>query len=110
MIPAGELREAVIVQIPVKTTNVYGEEIIEWQDFAKRRAKIGGRTISELSLSDAQFTSGRYDVTFRYLQGLTAEMRLVWVSRSPQRALDIVAITEKGFKEDHELVCKEFKA
>lgn len=110
MIAAGELRESVVIQRPVKTKNDYGEEIVEWQDFAKRRARIGGRTISELSLADAQFTTGRYDVAFRYCPGLDAEMRLVWVSRSPARILDIVALTEKGYREDHELVCKEFRA
>lgn len=109
MIPAGELREKVVIQRPVKTKNDYGEEIVEWQAFATRRARIGGRIISEISLSDAQVTSGRYDVSFRYCPGLDAEMRLVWVSRTPQRTLDIVAVTEKGFREDHELVCKEFR-
>ena len=109
MITAGELRESVTVQVATKATNSYGEAVMSWSTFAKRRAAIDGRTITETMNSEQPYTSGAYNVRFRYLPGLTSEMRLVWTSRTPSRTLDIVAVTEKGMREEHELVCKEWK-
>jgi hypothetical protein len=34
-------------------------------------------------------------------------MRLVWTSRTPNRVLDILAVTELGTREGHQLVCRE---
>ena len=109
MISAGDLRESVVVQVATKATNSYGETTLQWSTFANRRAAIEGRTITELANTEEQYTSGAYNVSFRYLPGLTSEMRLVWTSRSPNRVLDIVAVTEKGMREEHQLVCKEWR-
>ncbi len=109
MINAGELRESVTVQVASKATNAYGETVMSWSTFASRRASIDGRTITETMNAEQPYTSGAYNVRFRYLPGLTSEMRLVWTSRKPNRVLDIVAVTEKGMREEHELVCKEWK-
>jgi head-tail adaptor len=109
MMNAGELREAVVIQTPAKSTNAYGETVMQWSTFATRRAAIDGRTITETMNAEQPYTSGAYNVRFRYLPGLSPEMRLVWTSRSPNRVLDIVAVTEKGMREEHELVCKEWR-
>lgn len=109
MISAGDLRESVVVQVPSKATNAYGETTLQWSTFASRRAAIEGRTITEIAGSEEPYTSGAYDVRFRYLPGLTSEMRLIWTSRTPNRVLDIVAVTEKGMREEHQLVCKEWR-
>lgn len=106
---SGDLREAVTVQVATKATNAYGETVLTWAHFANRRAAIDGRTITETMNAEQPYTSGSYDVRFRYLPGLTSEMRLIWASRSPNRILDIVAITEKGMREEHQLVCREWK-
>jgi len=110
VINAGDLRESVTVQVASKTTNAYGETVLEWATFATRRAAIDGRTITETMNAEQPYTSGAYNVRFRYLPGLTSEMRLIWTSRSPARTLDIVAITEKNNREEHQLVCKEWRA
>ena len=108
-VSAGDLRESVVVQVATKATNAYGETTLQWAPFANRRAAIDGRTITEIAGSEEQYTSGAYNVRFRYLPGLTSEMRVVWTSRTPARTLDIVAVTEKGFREEHQLVCKEWR-
>jgi head-tail adaptor len=105
---AGELSESVVVQVASKSTNSYGETVLDWSVFATRRAAIEGRTITEAVNAEQPYTSGAYNVRFRYLPGLTSEMRLIWTSRSPARTLDIVAVTEKGMREEHQLVCKEW--
>jgi len=109
MINAGDLRESVTVQVSTKATNAYGETVLTWSDFAKRRAAIDGRTITETMNSEQPYTSGAYNVRFRYLPGLSPEMRLVWTSRTPNRVLDISAITEAGMREEHQLVCREWR-
>lgn len=106
---AGELTEAVIVQVASPATNAYGETVLSWSNFAKRRAAIDGRTITETMNSDQPYTTGTYNVRFRYLPGLTSDMRLVWVSRFPNRTLDIAAVTEKEMRTEHHLVCREWK-
>lgn len=108
MINAGDLREAVTVQVASEATNAYGETVQSWSTFAKRRAAIEGRTITETTGALYTYTSGAYNVRFRYLPGLSTGMRLIWDSRSPSKTLDIVAITEKGNREEHQLVCKEW--
>jgi head-tail adaptor len=109
VISSGELRESVTVQVAAKATNSYGETTLQWSTFANRRAAVEGRTITEVAGSQEQYTSGAFDVRFRYLPGLTSEMRLIWTSRTPNRVLDIVAVTEKGMREEHQLVCKEWR-
>lgn len=107
MIRAGDLRESVTIQSPVSQTNAYGESTIEWEDFASRRAAISGIRFTEQMTSYAQFDVATHDVVFRYVPGLTNEMRLVWKSRTPNRILDIVSAAEEGNRESHRLVCKE---
>lgn len=109
MINSGELRESVTVQVASQATNAYGETVLTWSNFATRRAAIEGRTIRETMNSEQPYTSGAYDVRFRYLPGLTPDMRLVWTSRKPNRVFDISAITEIGTREGHQLVCREWR-
>lgn len=106
---AGELTESVTVQVASQSTNAYGETVLSWSNFATRRAAIDGRTITETMNSDQPYTTGTYNVRFRYLPGLTSDMRLVWTSRTPNRTLDIAAVTEQGMREEHQLVCREWR-
>jgi SPP1 family predicted phage head-tail adaptor len=106
-IKAGDLRESVTIQAPVEQTNAYGESTITWSDFATRRASIDGMKIDEMIAAQEQQTVGTHQVRFRYVPGLKNSMRLVWTSRSPSRTLDILAVTERNNREEHQLVCKE---
>lgn len=108
MIRAGELRESVTIQSPVAQTNAYGESTIQWQDFASRRAAISGvRFTEQMANTTGPYDVATHDVMFRYLPGLTNEMRVIWKSRTPNRVLDIVSVAEEGNREGHRLVCKE---
>jgi head-tail adaptor len=52
-------------------------------------------------------TMATHTVRFRYVPGLTSGMRVIWTSRTPNRTLDILSVTEKNNREEHSVVCKE---
>ena len=104
---AGDLRESVTIQAAVEQTNSYGESTITWVNFATRRAAIDGISIHEMIAAQEPQTVGTHQVRFRYVPGLKNSMRLVWSSRSPERTLDILSVSEKNNREEHQLVCKE---
>lgn len=107
---AGDLRESVVIQVAVQSTNDYGESLTTWVDFARRRASIKGLRISETMAAQEPQTVGTHEVQFRYAPGLKADMRLLWVSRTPPRTLDILSVTEENNRESHSLECKERQA
>ena len=104
---AGDLREAVRVEVATEATNAYGESTMTWTPFASRRASIRGLRVDEVMSAQGPYTVATHDVEFRYLLGLKASMRLVWESRTPERTLDIISVTEGETRESHRLDCKE---
>ena len=104
---AGDLREAVTIQVATQATNSYGESTATWAAFANRRAAVEGLTASEAMLTQELATIATHTVRFRYVPGLTSAMRIQWTSRTPARTLDIVSITERNNREEHSVVCKE---
>lgn len=104
---AGDLREAVTIQVSTQVTNAYGESTATWASLATRRAAVEGLTASEAMLTQELATVATHTVRFRYVPGLNTAMRLLWTSRTPPRTLDIVSITEKNNREEHSVVCKE---
>jgi SPP1 family predicted phage head-tail adaptor len=106
-IRAGDLREAVTVQVATEQTNDYGEATLTWSDFATRRAAIRGLRVDEVMSAQGPYTVATHEVEFRYVPGLQAGMRLIWRSRTPARTLDVIQITEDTSREGQRLVCKE---
>lgn len=104
---AGDLREAITIEVATQATNAYGESTATWSPFATRRAAVEGLTASEAMLSQQLATVATHTVRFRYVPGLTSAMRIVWTSRTPNRTLDIVSVAERNNREEHSLVCKE---
>jgi SPP1 family predicted phage head-tail adaptor len=104
---AGDLREAVTIQVATQATNSYGESTATWTNFANRRAAVEGLTASEAMLTQELATIATHTVRFRYVPGLTSGMRIQWTSRTPARTLDIVSITERNNREEHSVICKE---
>jgi SPP1 family predicted phage head-tail adaptor len=104
---AGDLRESVVIESPVEATNAYGESTLTWFPLATRRAAVRGLRTDEVMSAQEPYAVATHEVEFRYLPELKTSMRLVWVSRTPNRTLDIISITEQGNRESHRLVCKE---
>jgi SPP1 family predicted phage head-tail adaptor len=106
-IRAGDLREAITIQVATQTTNAYGESTATWAPFATRRAAVEGLTATEEMRQEEIATMATHTVRFRYVPGLTSGMRVIWTSRTPNRTLDILSVTEKNNREEHSVVCKE---
>lgn len=104
---AGELREAVVIEIASEATNSYGESTLSWSPFVRRRAAIRGINVNEVMSAQEPYAVATHEVEFRYVPELKTSMRLIWTSRTPNRTLDIVSITEQGNRESQKLVCKE---
>jgi SPP1 family predicted phage head-tail adaptor len=103
MIRAGELRERVTVQTPAESRNPLGETVLDWTDFAEVWASVEGASVRESLLFGQQDIAITHRVVMRYLDGLTAKMRIVWRSR----VLEIVSLLEHDNRSRHELICQE---
>ena len=106
MLPAGILRERVIIETPTETRNDLGESVQVWGDFAERFASIEQVAYSEIQTRGQLGGNASYRVRMRYVPGLTASMRLLWTSRGG-RTLYISEVIERGIREEHELTVEE---
>ena len=107
MILAGQLTQAVRIEVATNSTNSYGESTISWGTYSQGRASIVGSRRDEISGGDLPRTVATHDVTLRYCPGLRGDMRIIWTSKSPERVLDIVSVTDLPQMEGHKLTCKE---
>jgi len=106
MISSGTLREKVSIQIALQDRNALGEPVDTWAEVATRWASVEAVAYSERDRMARISGTTSYTVRMRFLDGLTAEMRLIWTSRS-NRVLYISSIIEKNNREEHELTCEE---
>jgi head-tail adaptor len=106
MLAAGDLRELVIIEVPVETRNDLGESVQTWEHFARRRASIEALSYTEQNRRQQVGGSVSHMVRMRYLEGLTGVMRLRWSTRGG-RLLYITSVVERNNREEHELMCEE---
>lgn len=106
MLPAGILREKVVIENAAETRNEYGESVQAWQTFAIRFASIEAITYSEQQQRQQVGGSVTHTVRIRYVPGLTGNMRVRWADRD-NRLLYISSVVERGVREEHELQCEE---
>ena len=103
MIFPGQLRERVTVEQPTRTTTDLGESQLSWSTYATRWASVEGVSSREALQFGQQQVEITHKVRMRYLDGLTAQMRLKWRSRT----LDVVSVLEYGNRSEHVLICQE---
>jgi len=104
---AGDLIEAVTIQDQVTASNAFGEITITWEDFANRRCDVRDFTTGEQMRAQGPYAVASHEVTFRYVPGIKPSMRLVWNSRTPNRILDIVSISDRDYQRYHTVIAKE---
>lgn len=104
---AGELRESVVIEVASEATNSYGESTLSWSPLVARRAAIRGLRVDEVMSAQEPYSVATHEVEMRYVPQLKTSMRLIWKSRTPNRTLDIISITEQGNRESQRVVCKE---
>jgi len=102
-LPAGILREKVVIEEASETRNALGESSQTWATLTERWAEL--RAVSYSERQDNNQTGGTisHAVRMRYVPGLTGKMRLRWGSR----LLYISSVIERGDREEHELDCEE---
>lgn len=105
-LPAGILRETIVVEQEAETRNSLGEPVATWSTFATRRAAVQAISYSEQERRKQIGGVGTFTVRCHYVPGLTGKMRIRWASRS-NRILYIASVVEQGNREEHELNCDE---
>ena len=106
MIRAGLLRERVTIQEQVISRDEYGAEIITWGDVATVWASVLPTTGQErfVAAAQQQLATMSHEVRIRKREGLTREMRLLWLGRE----LDIENIADPtGRRAELVLRCRE---
>lgn len=106
MVPAGILRESVVIESPVEIRNELGEATQEWVEFARRRASVEQNGYAESTRMNQVGGSASFTVRMRYLPGMSAAMRIRWVSRA-NRILYITSLVELDRMTEHELQAEE---
>jgi SPP1 family predicted phage head-tail adaptor len=105
-IPAGRLRETVVIEKQTETRNAFGETSSTWSTHATRRAAVESISYSETQKQNRIGGAATWVVTCRFVDGITGKMRVRWKSRG-DRYLYISSVVERGSREEHELTCEE---
>ena len=102
-LPAGILREKVVVEQPTVSRNTLGETTQTWSRLVERWASV--EAVSYVEQQQQGQTSGTisHSVRMRYVPGITGKMRIRWGSR----LLYISSVIDKNNREEHELECEE---
>jgi hypothetical protein len=106
MLPAGILRETIVIEQESTDRNDFGESTSTWTTYATRRAAVMAISYSEQERRKQIGGVGTYMVRCRYVPGLTGKMRVRWASRS-DRILYVASVVEHNNREEHELTCDE---
>jgi SPP1 family predicted phage head-tail adaptor len=106
VLPAGILRETIVIEQESTTRNSLGEVVPVWTTFATRRASVQAIGYSEQERRRQIGGIGTFTVRCRYVPGLTGKMRVRWASRA-DRILYIGGVVEQNNREEHELTCDE---
>jgi SPP1 family predicted phage head-tail adaptor len=105
-IPAGSLRETVVIEKQTETRNAFGEATSSWSTHATRRAAVEAISYSETQKQNRVGGSATFVVRCHYVEGVTGKMRVRWKSRG-DRYLYISSVVEIGSRQEHELTCEE---
>jgi head-tail adaptor len=107
MLPAGILRELVVIERARQERNEVGEAVqTRWDEVARRRAAIEQSAGSEAQQMYQTAGSTSWLVRMRFCEQLATGMRLRWVSRA-NRILYVASVVERGNREEHEVLGEE---
>jgi len=106
-LPAGALREVVVIETPHHERNEVGEAVQTlWGEMARRRASIEQVSASEQQQLGQTGSTRTFTVRMRYCDGLREGSRLRWVTRE-NRLLYVSSVVERGRREEHEVYAEE---
>ena len=105
-IPAGSLRETIVIEQQTETRNAFGEASSSWSTHATRRASVEAISYSETQKQNRIGGAATWIVRCHFVDGISGKMRVRWKSRG-DRLLYISSVVEVGSRSEHELTCEE---
>lgn len=77
-LPLGEMRQRVEIQARAQQQDQYGAPVHAWSTIATRWAAVRPMTAQELPHAQQQQANVTHEVSMRFFETLTPEMRLRW--------------------------------
>jgi head-tail adaptor len=105
-IPAGSLRETIVIEKQTETRNAFGEASSTWSTHATRRASVEAVSYTETQKQNRIGGAATWVVRCHFVDGISGKMRVRWKSRG-DRYLYISSVVEVGPRQLHELTCEE---
>lgn len=81
MDPIGQMRERVVIQSPTNSLDAIGSVSTTWATVSTVWARVRPADALEKVVGDRVAAVGQYEVTIRYLTGLTPSHKLTWRNR-----------------------------
>lgn len=104
MIAAGRLRDEVTIETPTRSQNTgTGAVTNTWSVYTTTRAEVLSLAGSEGFEGDAAVARATYQVTIRYLAGVTAAMRILWEGQT----LYILSVVPDGRRREMVIQCTQ---
>ena len=104
---AGRLNRRVVIERKTITRDSdFGSELVAWETYAERWAEVRDINAVERVSGPLRTVTRVTMVTVRWVDGLTADMRLRCVDDG--RLLAITSIAELRRREGQQLVCEEY--
>lgn len=103
---AGTYREVFVIEKPVRTRNAAGGSVETWQTVQQVYGSYEAVSYSEQSRRGQIGGGIQATVYCRYVEGITGEMRLRWITRG-SRLLYISSVVEQGSADDLEITVEE---
>jgi head-tail adaptor len=107
MLPAGTLREVIVIEHAIEHRNELGEVAqVTWRELARRRASVEQQLGSEAQQMHQTGARAAFQVRTRYVPGMTTGMRIRWES-CEDRLLYISGVVEVVKRTEHLLNAEE---
>lgn len=107
MLPAGTLREVLVIEQAEEHRNELGETVqTSWREVARRRASVEQMSNAETQQLGQTSGTSSFIVRMRFCPILQGGMRLRWENRE-NRLLFVSSVVEKGRREEHEVYAEE---
>ena len=107
MIRSGTMRELIQVQVPVSTTNEFGESVLTWKDCFKCHAAIQQLTVAQLARANKAESQATYNVTIRWQNNLSLPLRVIWLNNKCRTMYVSSAVADDAKRTNIVLTCEE---
>jgi SPP1 family predicted phage head-tail adaptor len=108
MVAAGTMRERIRVEVPITTTNEFGEAEQTWQCVRECSASIVQLTVNQLARANKPENQSTYNVTVRWSDCVTSlPMRVIWENNKCRTMYVSSAVADDPKRTNIVLTCEE---